>query len=154
MKPRLIVAGIVVLAAVAFVVLRRPQPRERPAASVTDAGVVLVQGGVTRVIAPLAAGEGARNFAWSPDGSWLAFETFDLNGHSPMTTTHVRIARTDGTGLAEVRLPGPNQRFSTYLERWEAPGTLRIRATLLESPDDLFFRYHCDTASFEGPLRE
>jgi hypothetical protein len=94
-------------------------------------------------VSRLESGEGVRDtFAWSPHGELLAFEAYDLEGHSPLTTSHVWVLRRDGSGLADVTLPPPNQRFSTRLDKWLDDNTLSIRATLMSGSDELYtFRY-------------
>jgi hypothetical protein len=96
--------------------------------------------------------ESARNVSWSPDGRLAAFECFDAAGHSPMTTTHVWVADAVTRELRELKLPPPNERFSTYLEGWVGTDTLKLRATLLERPDDLFFLYSYAAGEIHGPL--
>jgi hypothetical protein len=96
--------------------------------------------------------ESARNVTWSPDGRLVAFESFDTAGHSPMTTTHVWVADTETHEMREVRLPAPNQRFSTYVEGWVSGGTLKLRTTLLGRPDDLFFLYSYAAGEIHGPV--
>jgi len=102
----------------------------------------------------LETGEAARNIRWSPDGHSFAFEAYDPGGHSPMTTTHVWVVKVDGTVRKEVRLPAPNERLSTYLVGWIADDSLRIRCTLLEQPEDVFFVYRSATGRLEGPVKE
>jgi len=102
----------------------------------------------------LETGEAARNIRWSPDGHSFAFEAYDPGGHSPMTTTHVWVVNADGTVRKEVRLPAPNERLSTYLDGWIADDSLRIRCTLLEQPEDVFFVYRSATGRLEGPVKE
>jgi hypothetical protein len=90
----------------------------------------------------LSPGEGVNdNFAWSPSRSLLAFETYDLEGHSPLTTSHVWVVRRDGTGLVAVVLPSPNERFSTHLAEWRKDGILIIRAMLLSGDASYTFSY-------------
>jgi len=93
----------------------------------------------------LEDGEGVKdNFAWSALGTLLAFETYDLEGHSPLTTSHVWVVRRDGSGLVEISLPSPNERFSTQLERWLDDNTVLVRATLL-SGGDVLYTFSYDT---------
>jgi WD40 repeat protein len=104
-------------------------------------------------VARLAPGDGVRNISWSPDGRWFAFESYNLDGHSPMTTSHVWLAQSDAAVSRKLALPPPNERFSAYVDRWIDSGTLRIRSTLLESPEDVFYLFHLDTLKMEGPAR-
>ena len=110
--------------------------------------------GARVLLTTLAPGEEARKAAWSSDGRMVAFEVSDSSGHSPMTTTHVWVADTRGGKVEELRLPPPNERFSTYLGAWQAPDTLRISATLLEFPDDVHYLYRSSTGRLEGPRAE
>lgn len=90
-------------------------------------------------VSRLADGEGVReNFTWSPDGSLLAFETYDLEGHSPLTMFHVWVVNRDGSGLAEVILPSPNERFSTHFNEWIDDNTVRVSSNLLSEDNVLF----------------
>ena len=68
-----------------------------------------------------------------------------------MTTTHVWIARSDAAEIRQIRLPLPNERFSTYLDKWVDSDTLRIRSTLLERPEDVFYHYRYSTGKIQGP---
>lgn len=83
----------------------------------------------------------ADNFAWSPGGSLLAFESYDLGGHSPLTTSRAWVVRQDGSGLVQISLPSPNERFSTILDGWLDDNTLKIRATILSAPDDVYYTF-------------
>jgi hypothetical protein len=105
-----------------------------------------------RMVAKFSAEESARDARWSPDGRLFAYESYSVAGHSPMTTTHVWIARSDTTDIRQIRLPLPNERFSTYLEKWVDSDTLRIRSTLLDRPDDVFYHYRYSTGKILGPL--
>jgi dipeptidyl aminopeptidase/acylaminoacyl peptidase len=106
------------------------------------------------LVMQLEAGEAARNIRWSPDGHSFAFEAYDPGGHSPMTTTHVWVVKTDGSEPREIRLPAPNEHLSTYLAGWIADDSVRIRCTLLEQPEDVFFVYRSATGRVEGPVKE
>src|SRR6059036_2193445 len=79
------------------------------------------------LVARLAPGDGVRNISWSPEGRWFAFESYNLDGHSPMTTSHVWLAQSDAADSRQLALPPPNERFSTYVDRWITSDTLRIR---------------------------
>ena len=106
------------------------------------------------LVMQLQAGEAARNIRWSPDGHSFAFEAYDPGGHSPMTTTHVWVVNADGTMTKEIRLPAPNEHLSTHLAGWIADDSVRIRCTLLEQPEDVFFVYRNATGRLEGPVKE
>ncbi len=81
------------------------------------------------------------NFAWSTKGTLLAFETYNAEGHSPMTTSHVWVVRADGSGLREVILPSPNERRSTHIDRWTDDDSLRVLSTPLESERGTAFTF-------------
>src|ERR1700730_10910563 len=68
-------------------------------------------------IGRLGDDEGAANPLWSPDSQFIAFESDNLQGHSPMTTNHVWVANANGTSLRELHLPPPNEHFSTYIDK-------------------------------------
>lgn len=68
---------------------------------------------------------------WSPDSQLLAIEVFDIDGHSPMTTTHVWVGKTSGQGLQEIVLQNLNQRFSTHFQKWANNTTVVITSTIL-----------------------
>ncbi|MBI2822857.1 MAG: hypothetical protein HYX74_11600 [Acidobacteria bacterium] len=104
--------------------------------------------GARRPISRLGEDEGARNLLWSPDGGLIAFESYNLQGHSPMTTTRVWVARADGGEVRRVDLPGPNERFSTYIAGWVTADSLKIRAELLR-PEDVCYVYHFITRQME-----
>ncbi|MCI0418168.1 MAG: hypothetical protein L0312_02925 [Acidobacteria bacterium] len=116
--------------------------------------VILVVDNRRSLVMQLAKGEAARNIRWAPDGRFFAFEAHDPGGHSPMTTTHVWVVKADGTAPKEVRLAAPNEHLSTHLAGWIANDTLRIRCTLLEHPEDVFFVYRSATGRLEGPVKE
>ena len=50
-------------------------------------------------------------------------------------------------GYREIRLPEPNERFSTTFDRWEAPGVLRVNASTLDA--DISARYSCISRKLE-----
>ena len=83
----------------------------------------------------------------SPDGQWEALVLSDPEGHSPMTTTRVAVRRRGSSDYREVRLPPPDERFSTLIDGWESPGVLRIHATTLEG--EVSARYFCATGRVE-----
>ena len=105
-----------------------------------------------RMVAQFSPAESARHATWSPDGQLFAYESFSPAGHSPMTTTHVWIVRSDAADIRQVQLPSPNQRFSTYLDKWVDSDTLQIRSTLLEPSEDVFYQYRYSTGKIQGPL--
>ena len=106
------------------------------------------------LVMQLERGEDARDIRWSPGGHYFAFETFNPDGHSPMTTTHVWVATADEKRPKQVRLPAPNAHLSTQLVGWIEDDSVRIRATLLDYPEDVFFVYRSATGRLEGPVKE
>ena len=106
------------------------------------------------LVMQLERGEDARDIRWSPGGAYFAFEAFDRDGHSPMTTTHVWIVNADGKTPKQVRLPAPNEHLSTQLAGWIGDDSVRIRSTLLDHPEDVFFVYRGATGRLEGPVKE
>jgi len=93
------------------------------------------------------SGDVAGELSWSPDRRCAAFVISNRDGHSPLTTTRVGVVEPGVDGYREVRLPAPNERFSTILERWESPGVLRVHAT---TPDaELSARYSCSSRKLE-----
>jgi len=139
-------------------VLFSPQ-KDRGVAVIDETGrsqiwVISVVDNRRSLVVQLEKGEAARNIRWSPNGHFFAFEAHDPKGHSPMTTTHVWVVKADGTAPKEVRLPPPNEHLSTHLAGWNTDDTLRIRCTLLEHPEDVFFVYQSATGRLQGPVKE
>lgn len=64
-----------------------------------------------------------------------------------MTTTRVAVSQPGKQAYRELRLPSPDERFSTTLIGWDSPGVLRIAATTLER--DVEARYTCATGRLE-----
>ncbi len=74
----------------------------------------------------------ADSFTWSKDGRRMAFVTYNVRGHSPMTTTHTWVV--DSTGITEeVILPAPYSRFSTLSPRWGCGDSLFVKALILSN---------------------
>lgn len=92
-------------------------------------------------------GDIAAEPSWSPDSRCAAMVLSNADGHSPMTTTRVVVVEPGSNAYRELRLPPPNERFSTMFERWEAPGVLRLHATTLDG--DVSARYSCTTRKLE-----
>jgi hypothetical protein len=101
--------------------------------------------GTADIIVP--AGDVAGELSWSPDRRCAAVVLSNKEGHSPMTTTRVAIVEPGVAGYREVRLPEPNARFSTTLEKWEAPGVLRVHAATLDG--EISARYSCSSRKLE-----
>src|SRR6185437_1970843 len=91
------------------------------------------------------SGYQAGQLLWSMDGSLLAFEIYNRDGHSPLTTTHARISRQDGTGMEEITLPPPNQQFSTYILQWTDSDTLLVAAMLPEKENEIHYIFNYKT---------
>ena len=93
------------------------------------------------------AGDVAGELSRSPDGRCGAYSLSSRDGHSPMTTTRVAVVRAGVSEYREIRLPAPNERFSTTFEGWEAPGVMKIRGLTLDG--DVIARYSCLTQLVE-----
>ncbi len=61
---------------------------------------------------------GIEHPTWSPDNKWIAFETYSLAGHSPLTTRKTWIVDSNGKKLQELILPSPYDKFSNSIEGW------------------------------------
>ena len=83
----------------------------------------------------------------SPGGRCEAIVLSDPEGHSPMTTTRVAVRARGSSTYREVRLPAPNERFSTFMDGWESAEVLRIHATTLDG--EVSARYSCATGVVE-----
>lgn len=64
-----------------------------------------------------------------------------------MTTTRAAVVEKGSAAYREIRLPIPDERFSTLFEGWESPGVMRIRA--LTPNGDVSARYSCNTKLVE-----
>ena len=64
-----------------------------------------------------------------------------------MTTTRAAFIERGSSAYREIRLPIPNERFSTTFEGWHAPGVARIRALTLDG--EIVARYVCATRTLE-----
>jgi dipeptidyl aminopeptidase/acylaminoacyl peptidase len=120
----------------------------------TQLWMISVAGNRSSLVMQLEAGEDVRDISWSPGGQYFAFEAFNPAGHSAMTTTHVWVVDADGKTPKEVLLPSPNQHLSTRLVGWIGEDSVRIRSTLLDPPEDIFFVYRSATGRIEGPVME
>ena len=114
--------------------------------------LVLVQCGpgdinIPRLKRDLPPGDTPGELSWSPGRRCVAFNILNAQGHSPMTTTRVAVASASAPGFREVRLPPPNQIFSTFVDDWESPEVLRIHATTLDG--EVHARYFCRTHQLE-----
>ncbi len=98
-----------------------------------------------KVVADLGVDQSAVNVLWSPDSALFAFQTFDPSGHSPMTTSRVWVVSAASIEARELKLPPPNERFSMYLEGWVGNDMVKLRSTLLDRPEDVFFVYSYPT---------
>jgi hypothetical protein len=87
----------------------------------------------------------AGRLLWSNDGGLLAFEVYNRNGHSPLTTNHVEISRKDGTGVEKIMLPSPNQQLSTYILRWADSDSLLVTALLPGQEAEIHYMFNYET---------
>jgi Tol biopolymer transport system component len=131
------------------VVRRAPDQNEEAQLRLSSAGVPELWIATTNEspikVSRLEPGEGvADNFTWSPNSSLLAFESYNLGGHSPLTTSHVWVVQRNGSGLVRVSLPRPNERLSTYVDGWVNDNTLKIRAELPRSEEDSHYTFVYD----------
>lgn len=89
----------------------------------------------------LDADENINSASLSPDGKLITFESDNIEGHSPLTTSHVWVMQIDGTDLRQITQPEPNQRFSTFDPKWNSDGTLTIRGMTLTSSNAIKYLY-------------
>jgi Tol biopolymer transport system component len=111
--------------------------------------VMKVKGTEKRKLSKLKKEEGVRSAVWSPDGKLIAFVSYNLAGHSPMTTTRVWVVRYDGRGLKKITLPTPNERFSTYDPEWMTDHTLIVKAVTLAESSELKYLYSYETGKIK-----
>jgi len=103
--------------------------------------VMKADGSDGRKISRLRKDEGVMTPVWSPDGKLIAFVSYNLFGHSPMTTTHVWVVLPDGQGLRKIILPKPYERFSTYSPEWKTDETVIFRAMTLTDTSGQLYAY-------------
>lgn len=141
-----------------------PQPKEeelilspdkkRALAIICRAGrpelwVMEMDGTQKRQLSQLGKDEGVKSAVWSPNGELIAFVTYNLGGHSPLTSTHVWVVRYDGSGLKKVTLPKPNERFSTYDPQWKDNETLIVKAITLPNFSESKYLYSYKTEKIQ-----
>ena len=119
----------------------RPGAQQDPPRAVILSGkssveLRIVTATYNRKVLSVPSAQGIRTLTWSPNHSLLAFETFDREGHSPLTSTHVWVVKADGTGRTQVLLPPPNSYFSTHIGSWDSPDALRL---ISEVPNESVF---------------
>lgn len=108
--------------------------------------LVMVSGGIgSKEFKKVNNGNAIKNCVWSHDGKLVAFEEYNTQGHSPLTTNHVWVVKSDGTGLTEVLLPKPNERFSTYDPAWKTDDSLIVTALTLDNPTPQKYVYDYTT---------
>jgi Tol biopolymer transport system component len=96
---------------------------------------------------------GINQLSWSPDGKWIAFGTFSIGGHSPMTTGRTFVAEPSGEGLHIVKLPAPYNRFSSGPKKWASDHELVVNGMRNDRINgewkvtDSLFIYDCETQS-------
>jgi Tol biopolymer transport system component len=111
--------------------------------------VMNIDGAAKRKISTVEKGEGVMSPTWSPDGKLIAFVVYNSAGHSPMTTMHVWIIRSDGRGAQKVALLKPNERFSTYGPQWRTSNDLIVKATTLADPVEQLYLYSYKTRKIQ-----
>ncbi len=89
----------------------------------------------------LDANENINSASLSPDGKLIAFESDNIEGHSPLTTSRVWVMQIDGKALKQITQPEPNQRFSTFDPKWNPDGTLTFRGMNLTSSNGIKYLY-------------
>lgn len=109
--------------------------------------VLNVDGTGKQKISKLRKDEGVMSPIWSPDGALIAFVSYNLAGHSPMTTMHVWVVRSDGSGLKRVILPKPYERFSTYSPEWKTNEILILKAVTVAG--EIRYTYNYKTGKME-----
>lgn len=107
----------------------------------TEVWVMNVDGTEKHRIRKVRGDEGVMSASWSPDSTLVAFVSYNLAGHSPMTTAHVWIAQSNGRGLRRVVLPSPYERFSTYSPKWKTNDSLIVTGAVLGEPAEHEFEY-------------
>ena len=85
----------------------------------------------------------------SPNGKYLAFVVYNSAGHSPLTTSHVWIAGTDGESLSEVVLPSPGERFSTYNPKWKNDDLLIVTGVTLTRMEGQKYLFNINSKKIE-----
>ncbi len=94
---------------------------------------------------------GIHHPTWSPDGKWIAFNTFSIEGHSPMTTGQTWIVDSSGNELLHLILPNPYNKFSNDIIKWEGRHLLIIKGVAMKFIDgkwnDLENKYSYDCES-------
>lgn len=70
--------------------------------------------------------------SFSPDGNWIAFETFDPEGHSPLTTAKVWIINVSNYGVENIILPEPYNHFSSWHKGWTNNNELIVYGLKIE----------------------
>lgn len=99
--------------------------------------VMDIDGSNKRKVSNLPETQGAANPVWSLESNLIAFTSFNIKGHSPLTSTHVWIAKADGSKNVKMLLPEPYTRFSTFSPLWVSKKILRVRATVLQQNNKL-----------------
>lgn len=91
-----------------------------------------------------------KSVEWSRDGSYLAFVVYNMEGHSPLTSSRVWISNNTGVDVREVTLDSPNQRFSTFDPKWVSGNLLIIRAMTLTSPVGQKYLYNLESEKIKN----
>ena len=92
-------------------------------------------------ITSIGLDENINSASLSPDGKLIAYQSDNIEGHSPLTTSHVWVMQVDGTDLRMISQPEPNQRFSTFDPKWNSDGTLSFKGMTLTSSSGVKYLY-------------
>ena len=113
--------------------------------------VINIDGTGRKRISELPCGQGAANPVWSPNSNLIAFTSYNLEGHSPLTTAHVWIVKPDGSEGRRIILPEPDARFSTFSPAWISDKVLQVRDLVLQPGNKLvenLYIYNYETEEF------
>lgn len=93
--------------------------------------------------------------SFSPNGEWIAFGSFDKDGHSPMTTSHTWIVDTAGYTIECVKISSPFDHSSNWPNKWIGDDKLVVRGIRMQYVDHSWkdiesdFIYDCRTKKIE-----
>ncbi len=89
--------------------------------------------------------ESIMSVKWSPSRKLIAFVSFNTEGHSPLTTTHVWVVQNNGTGLKRVFQPHPDERFDTFDPVWKNDDSLFVKGISLDGEIKQIYIYDYST---------